>query len=381
MDAIGYVDISLLNIDCVTSKDPVNNFLVVILSPIVAMSSGFCVIFFFKYVLGWRAYSFDGMLNVIGNIMLTLYIIFALAALQPFQCYSHPNGQSSMVSDVSVLCWDSASSHSILIILSVIAFAVYVAGVFAVVAYATWRYPMELSRCNVRFIRRTKCIFVEYSPRRYWFSSIILLRNLLLSVLPMVIPREKRSFTILLMALALQTVFVVEARFLPAKTKALNVTSLSLGQTLVMIYLVSLAVSDPSIVADETMSICAFVLSVGTATMITASFFIALLAQFQPVFAVKPFNHPFVIDLLKDDKPFGDLSMELRAHIPHERKAILGNQEVSNVPEAPILFHNGLANMSSSKNDVLETVSKRASDSTSSEDCTRVVDNTLMRAI
>lgn len=170
---------------------------------------------------------------------------------------------------------------------------------------------MELSRCNMSFIRRTRCIFDEHSKRCYWFGCLILLRNLLLSVLPMVIPIENRSFTILLMALSLQTTFVVEARFLPAKTKALNLTSLALGQTLVMLYLVGLAVSDPSIQADDTMSICAFVLSCGTASMIVGIFAVALLMQYQPLFDVRPFNDPYIINLLSDHCELDKLPCEL----------------------------------------------------------------------
>merc|ERR1712070_566763 len=68
--------------------------------------------------------------------------------------------------------------------------AVYILGTFAMLLFAIWRYPSEIIKDDLRFMRRFRFLFHRWTPECYWFYACLLSRNSLIAILPMIVPME-----------------------------------------------------------------------------------------------------------------------------------------------------------------------------------------------
>jgi len=196
-----------------------------------------------------RMVVFNTFTNSIGQLALTLYITFTLTALVPFHCYGHPNGESSVVQYPQVRC-NNDSDHATMVAVGIVGFLIYPAFTVCLVLFAVWQYPKKIVSADLNFVQRFRFVFFRWSPERYWFGAIVVLRNLLLPVFPMTIPEGAADVTAVILLLWLNLVLLAIVMYMPWRQNELNHTDICMNFILVS----TLAIGSMALTGSKTLS-------------------------------------------------------------------------------------------------------------------------------
>jgi len=115
------------------------------------------------------------MVNTMGCGLLGSYGTMAAVSLKPFMCYKHPNGQESMVSYPGVFCGEG--EHGSMLILAWLLLVVFVAGFFALCAYACWNVSTWAATRQVGKVQSFRFSMASFRLDAYWFILPVLLRG------------------------------------------------------------------------------------------------------------------------------------------------------------------------------------------------------------
>ena len=115
------------------------------------------------------------LVNTMGCGLLASYGTMATVSLKPFMCYKHPNGQHSMVSYPGVFCGEG--EHSSMLILAWLLILVFVAGFFALCAYACWNVSTWAMTRQVGKVQSFRFSMANFNLDAYWFILLVLLRG------------------------------------------------------------------------------------------------------------------------------------------------------------------------------------------------------------
>lgn len=233
--------LDLVKLQCVAPANVVATFLAKMIFPIACI---LCLIIVFTlddFVIekrnagrlpeDWREQKKSKLFNTIGMLMVTFYISLALAAAQPFMCYAHPTGAAkSLALHPMTLCWNS-DDHTSLVILAIIFSTIYSIGVFAWCGIQIMMYPKRILNDDVRFVGRNKYLFIRWNPESFWFSSVLLGRNIGIAAITAFVPYDNPEVQINLLQLVLLVTTYLQVVYQPWKAKWLNLldTSTSLG--------------------------------------------------------------------------------------------------------------------------------------------------------
>lgn len=125
--------------------------------------------------------------NAFGNVVSILFISIVLSCSMPFWCsLLHPSGLSSILDDPSVLCWVS-SMHTTMVVIGLIAFCLIPLPFLVAACYFTRMLPFyfsDHSMLSSRKLNGLRFMYVRFAPSKYWFSLVLLLRNLVLAFIP-----------------------------------------------------------------------------------------------------------------------------------------------------------------------------------------------------
>jgi len=146
----------------------------------------------------WKMDWQEGVSNY-GSSFLILFIIIARQALSLFQCYPHPGNHSmSLLSSPDILCfnseWWSLAAPACL------AVAVFCGGSLSVICSVLHSAPARMHQRSFR--RCWRFIFIRFRPVSSWWSLVLLMRGVLLSM-PRLIFSNPVSQLLLLLVIAL----------------------------------------------------------------------------------------------------------------------------------------------------------------------------------
>jgi ABC-type nitrate/sulfonate/bicarbonate transport system substrate-binding protein len=135
----------------------------------------------------------------------TFFVSIAFTSLQLFMCYDHPNGQSSLTVAPHVMCgsdeWNGVAG------LGIVAILVYVVGLLVAFMYALAVAPAKFHEEGFR--KRWKFLFLRTRPGVWWWSVVVLLKGLFLSLARVISSRGIMqacwSFSVMLAYLAGQS--------------------------------------------------------------------------------------------------------------------------------------------------------------------------------
>jgi len=223
----------VINIGCAQFGGPLNIYVLKMVLPLVGIAGMFATWFALR-ALNIGNLSFDGVLNGVGSVLTIFYITQTVAAFSPHSCYTHPNGKRSMTWAPEVLC-DTDSEHASMVGVSVFGIIAYPVTIFVVTAYAVLKFPYAVIANNLRFVTRFGFIFHRWTPDRYWFGSIILVRNFLVAVLPILIPKSDYKLAILLVEFVLLMMVCLLLVYKPWKLSILTVCDAGLNLGVLML--------------------------------------------------------------------------------------------------------------------------------------------------
>jgi len=123
----------------------------------------------------------DGFVNVGLSLMFTFFNGIVSQSLQLFKPFSNPNGKSTVSKDLSITVgeaeWTSLLGVSIP---AVLFYVVGMGGYFMMIVYLS---PRQGYFNSPSFRRRYRFLFVKFRPDVYWFSLVILLKNMLVNLM------------------------------------------------------------------------------------------------------------------------------------------------------------------------------------------------------
>lgn len=131
--------------------------------------------------------------NAYGIVLNMFFVSVLVSTLKPFLCYSHPSGNgASMTSVPSVLCFESPL-HSALLAICILSFIFVVVPFVAALLCATYKYKAMISSGgDADILQAMRWLFYRYTPQRYYYGSVLLLRSSLLCFVPVVLRDQGR---------------------------------------------------------------------------------------------------------------------------------------------------------------------------------------------
>jgi basic membrane lipoprotein Med (substrate-binding protein (PBP1-ABC) superfamily) len=157
-------------------------------------------------VMGWYHGKFrerlPSLAGVSGTLMLTFNLSIVSAMLAPFHCLDHPNDARTVKDYPSVLCWREGE-QSRMITSGLIAINLPIA-FFVACFWAVRVFPRRMKAGDIRFLRSFCFLFFRFRPEAYWYGPVILCRNCMFALAPVVqSPLHQAMFLQILMLISL----------------------------------------------------------------------------------------------------------------------------------------------------------------------------------
>jgi len=163
--------------------------------------------------------------NTYGSVINLFFVPILLSTLRPLLCYSHPSGNgASMISLPSVICFHG-STYFALLGIGIASFFVYVLPFAAIMLYTTFQYRLLIvtlvTEGDSVLLNTMRWLFFKYTPERYYYGSVVLLRSFLLCLIPVVL-RDHGRLQNFFMTMALVVFLVVQTRLHPWRSTTSN---------------------------------------------------------------------------------------------------------------------------------------------------------------
>jgi len=169
--------------------------------------------------------------NATCQVWQALYISIVLVGLLPFQCYTHPNGESSLTKFPAVVC--GTSQHAALFVAGVLATVVYGVGFFSMCVIATLKAPAQ-SATNDTFVRFFRFLLYRFRVDRWYWGTVLMVRSFLMALTPIVLP-DLPNEQLVMYTTVLVAFFYLQCYVMPWKSKLLNCADMMVMAMLVLV--------------------------------------------------------------------------------------------------------------------------------------------------
>ena len=210
------LELNILFIDCLTPSDPVPLFLfhamVLPILLVVLCAIHFCIVLL-KREPTWQ---FTRLVQMMGSLLIVLFIAFCSSLLPPLICQTHPNGLKTVRAYPSVYC-TGKEQHLAMVLISAFAFLLpilFLASCFWLVL----QIPSRIQQGDLRFIRASSFLFGRFRPGAECLAVLLLLRNALLVLLPL----ASQSASTFMMSILLSLSLMASCFYRPWRTMACN---------------------------------------------------------------------------------------------------------------------------------------------------------------
>lgn len=225
-------DLDVVNISCVMASDnPVTKFVIKLFAyPIILC---FLMIAWSISKLTPRPQSLDNVFNLNGLLIYVLFITLTLTVLLPFQCKSNPSGLGSMVSNPDLACFQD-DEHYALVGLGVVGIFAYPVLILSWIGWTTWKYPTRVaSGQGLQMVQRYRFLFNRFKRERYYYGLVLLVRNGLISLLPILLV-SLEALQLVAMGALLVCSTVALALLHPWRTVAANFADIAMTSFMVI---------------------------------------------------------------------------------------------------------------------------------------------------
>jgi hypothetical protein len=218
-------DVSLFNLNCLGQPSApllyaMRVLMICLFFVVLLLIHSLLVVVLYKGQFSQRWTTF---VSITGVLFMIFYISVANAVFTPFRCYEHPNGKSTLRDFLTVTCWED-DDHTTMIITGAIGTLLplgFLTGCMVVI----WNFPRQMRLKNVRYLYMFRFLFFKYSPETYWYSSVLLIRNLLMSCAPILPNATAQIFMIFF---TIMPCLIIVLLFLPWNNKIANALEASI---------------------------------------------------------------------------------------------------------------------------------------------------------
>lgn len=133
-----------------------------------------------------KTFSFVSTFNATGMVLQAFYISIVYSVVSVAQCYSNPNGKTTLRGSPFVVC--GSGEHWGVVVVAFIAFVLYIIGFLCIALWALRRAPTRISLIN--FNTQWKFLLFKYHPSKYWFGIVLMFRSILMTLPPVIFPND-----------------------------------------------------------------------------------------------------------------------------------------------------------------------------------------------
>jgi len=175
--------------------------------------------------------------NAVGTVFNVFFISILMTCLCPFVCYRHPgNGGSSVVGQASILCWQEGE-HSSMVAVGMVTFALVPLPFLVSAAYGIRKYPAKVKSTHSKtFLLYCRFLFSRFNPETYYYSSVMLLRSFLITIVPVAF--QDVGVQIIMLTATLLCFFALQTWLRPWRSRIANMLD-TMSSVLVVLVLVS----------------------------------------------------------------------------------------------------------------------------------------------
>lgn len=155
-------------------------------------------------------------------------------ALQPFMCYSHPNGLRSLLNQPSLFCGEE--EHMAMLIGGSLLLMLFVFGFLAVCTVAAWKMPKWIARGNNGFAQCFNFLTFRFRLDVWWFGVLSLVRMPVLTM-ALVLATDNSLAQAAASGTILAVFLVVLASLRPWKVPLLNEIDISCSLFILLLLL------------------------------------------------------------------------------------------------------------------------------------------------
>jgi len=228
-------DLEVLQLECLADGiGPVVRYLVRVIIPVwtvvvyLALFAGSKVVMPLVKKAAWE---WPKTVNSAAQVWQALYISIVLVAFLPFQCYDHPNGDSSVTEFPQVICGEG--DHGTMVALGVFFIVVYGVGFFGICLWANITAP-RMSLLRPSFTLYTRFLFYRFRSDTWYWGSVLMVRSFLIAMVPIVSP-DNGNVQVLMLICIVGVFMLLQSHVLPWKTYLLNVSDTAVLLMLLLI--------------------------------------------------------------------------------------------------------------------------------------------------
>jgi len=215
-------DLELLQMECLSdSISPVVRYLGRVIIPVL-VAALYLILFAGSRVVLPRlkrsSWEWTKTVNSAAQVWQALYISIVLVAFLPFQCYEHPNGDSSVTEMPEVVCGEG--DHGTMAGLGVVFIVVYGVGFFGACLWANIVAPSRSLR-SPAFTMYTRFLYYRFRSDCWYWGSVLMVRSFLIALVPIVAP-DNGNVQVLMLICVVGVSMLLQAHVLPWKTYLLN---------------------------------------------------------------------------------------------------------------------------------------------------------------
>jgi len=155
-----------------------------------------------------------------GQVLQVGFSTMSTIALAPLMCYTHPNGQQSILKYPNVICGEL--EHTVMLIAGVLLLVFGVFGFLSLCTYAALRVPHWSAKEQHARVRVFRFLVFRFRLDSWWFGVPLLTRGPLIS-LPIVLATDYPPIQTIWVTLILASFLVIQSMAWPWKVPMLNV--------------------------------------------------------------------------------------------------------------------------------------------------------------
>mmetsp|Transcript_57727 Transcript_57727/g.137381 ORF Transcript_57727/g.137381 Transcript_57727/m.137381 type:complete len:1425 (+) Transcript_57727:75-4349(+) len=261
------VNLNDLKLGCYVPVSPVSSYFgSQIIAPACLPVITLCVLvkrFYFKKVA--KAGMLAEIANACGTIFSVFFIAVVISAVEPLICYPHPpGGGSSMTNEPAVLCWDTDERHHVMLFLALASFLLVPVNFLSACIYAVYKHPQFMAVNDDRqrwWLHSFRFLFFRFKPGCHMFGILLLLRNLVLCLIPAVLPGDMRGVQVAVLLAVLLTSGYYQTALAPFATWVGNLVDSFTSGILILILALGMLrteieITDTDILVLSTLVLC-----------------------------------------------------------------------------------------------------------------------------
>ncbi|CAE7541329.1 unnamed protein product, partial [Symbiodinium necroappetens] len=228
LDALVY---SFSPIQCILPASAVEEYLMAALLLPLAFVFSLLLVHFVYIIWKRTGLRLDLLGKTVGSFSMLFLISILSSILEPFYCYSHPNGSRTMQSRNDVLC-NFRGEHLEICMVAFVICQVPIAFFATCVRILFVDLPKRIQKADVYFVNACSFLTLRYRPGVEAFAVAVLIRNVLVTVSPLI---SSQAGSLLMLCTALYSTFGGLAFWMPWRTKLATYGDLAMHAGLLLV--------------------------------------------------------------------------------------------------------------------------------------------------